>query len=64
MDSLYSRDKGAVVFMSNEEVMTRIKEYFADFPSSYFLDGILKLDKRLDKFILLKIDDIEKYNNK
>lgn len=64
MDSLYSRDKGAVVFMSNEEVMTQIKEYFADFPSSYVLDSNFKLEKRLDKRILLKVYYIEKYNNK
>lgn len=55
---------GGQSFISNEEVITRTEDYFADFPKSYFLDGIFKLGKYLDKCILLKGNYVEKTNLK
>ena len=34
--------------------------YFKDLSKSYFLDGLKKLDKRLEKYIELKGDYVEK----
>ena len=45
---------------SNEEVIAQTDAYFEDLPKSYFLDGLKKLEKRLEKCIELKGDYVEK----
>lgn len=38
--------------MSNEEVITRTEDYYANFQNSYFSDSILKLETHLDKLLV------------
>ena len=45
---------GGQRFTSNEEVIAQTDAYFEDLPKSYFLDGLKKLEKRLEKYIELK----------
>ena len=51
---------GGQRFTSNE-VIAQIDAHFEDLPKSYFLDGLKKLEKRLEKCIELKGDYVEKY---
>lgn len=51
---------GGQRFMSDDEVITKTEEYFEGFSSSYYLDGIRRLEKRLDKCVELKGDYVEK----
>lgn len=51
---------GGQRFYSNDEVISQTEAYFADLPSSYFLDGLKKLEYRLDKCVKLKGDYVEK----
>lgn len=51
---------GGKRFMSNEEVIEATEEYFTEFPKTYFLEGLKKLETRWDKCILLKGDYVEK----
>ena len=44
---------------SNEEVIAQIDGYFEDLPKSYFLNGLKKLEKRLEKCTELKGDYVE-----
>ena len=46
---------------SDEEIIAQKDAYFEDLPKSYFLDGLKKLEKRLEKCIELKRDYVEKY---
>lgn len=59
-----SKDKGAVLFISYEEVITLTEEYFADFPKSYFLECILKLENRLTSVLCQKKVMLKKINPK
>ena len=45
---------------SNKEVIAQADAYFEDLPKSYFLDGLKKLEKRLEKCIELKGNYVEK----
>ena len=47
-------------FTSNEEVIAQTDAYFEDHPKSYFLDGLKKPEKRLEKCIELKGDYVKK----
>jgi len=47
-------------FSSNEEVFVAVNEYFADFETAYFSDGIKKLETRWTKCIALDGDYVEK----
>ncbi|XP_023217030.1 histone-lysine N-methyltransferase SETMAR-like [Centruroides sculpturatus] len=51
---------GGQRFTSNEMVIAQTNAYFEDLPKSYFLDGLKKLEKRLEKCIELKGDYVEK----
>lgn len=51
---------GGKKFSSNEEVIAATEAYFHDFPKSYFLDGLLKLEHRWNKCIELEGDYVEK----
>ena len=46
-------------FTSNEEVIAQTDSNFKDLPKSYFLDGLRKLEKRLEKCIELNGDYVE-----
>ena len=46
-------------FTSNEKVIAETDAYFEDLQKSYFLDGLKKLEKRLEKCIELKGDYVE-----
>jgi [histone H3]-lysine36 N-dimethyltransferase SETMAR len=47
-------------FASNEEVIAATHTYFADFETSYFSDGLKRLEHRLKKCIDLRGDYVEK----
>ncbi|CAK9827513.1 Histone-lysine N-methyltransferase SETMAR [Anthophora retusa] len=47
-------------FSSDEEVIVAVNEYFADFETAYFSDGIKKLETRWTKCIALDGDYVEK----
>ena len=47
-------------FTSNKEGIAQTDAYFEDLPKSHFLDGLKKLEKRLEKCIELKGDYVEK----
>ena len=51
---------GGQRFTSNEEVIVQTDAYFENLSKSYFLDGLKKLEKRLEKCIELKRDYVEK----
>lgn len=51
---------GGKRFRSNDEVIAATEAYFNDFPKSYFLDGLLKLEYRWNKCKELKGDYVEK----
>lgn len=46
--------------MSNEEVIAATKAYFAEFPKSYFCEGLKKLEHRWEKCIALQGYYVEK----
>lgn len=52
--------------MSNEEVITRTEDYYANFRNSYFSDSILKLETHLDKLLVYcsKKNCVENMNQK
>ena len=52
---------GGQRFTSKEEVIVQTEAYFEDLPKSFFLGGLKKLEKRLEKCIELKGDYVEKY---
>lgn len=54
-----SRDKGAVLFISYEEVITLTEEYFADFPVLFF-GWLFEIGKSSDKCTLPKEGYVEK----
>jgi len=51
---------GGKKFSSNEKVIVAVNEYFADFETTYFSDGIKKLETRWTKCIALDGDYVEK----
>ena len=57
---LHSRDKGSVKTVGFFKANAQTDAYFKNFPKLYFLDGLKKLEKRLEKCIELKGDYVEK----
>lgn len=51
---------GGKRFTSNEEVIAATKAYFAEFPKSYFSEGLKKLEHRWEKCIALQGYYVEK----
>ena len=51
---------GGQRFKSNKEVIAQTDAYSENLSKSYFLDGLKKLEKCLEKCIVLKGDYVEK----
>jgi len=47
-------------FSSNQEAIAAVEEYFADLTKNHYRDGIMTLEHRWNKCIILKGDYVEK----
>ncbi|GFX27499.1 mariner Mos1 transposase [Trichonephila clavipes] len=51
---------GGQRFLSNEEAITFVKNYFAEKNAEYYLDGLQRWERRWEKCIKLRGDYVEK----